>query len=189
MLCVDAIMESSSAHSPSQITSLIKNRLISNIRQNFEPVQLPATRLLHYGLYKRKKKKNLYVCAVLMMQQNISAYGTVQVLTCKSLFSFPVYKYTMYVHVCAETCVCISTLLAVGALPLVADLQEGCRTRTCPAAVANTFTKILFLCLTEEKRVNILTCTLYSTTMNRINCMTYTAAPDLSKTTTGKTPV
>lgn len=88
MLCADAIMESSSAHSPSQITSLMKNMLISNIRQNFEPVQLPAMHLLQDCLYKRKKKENLYVCAVLTMQQNISAYATRQVLTCKSLFSF-----------------------------------------------------------------------------------------------------
>lgn len=36
------------------------------------------------------------------------------------------------------------------------NLQEGCRIRTCPVAVARAFSKAFFLCLTEEKQVNMI---------------------------------
>lgn len=36
------------------------------------------------------------------------------------------------------------------------NLQEECSTRTCPAAAARSFSKVYFLCLTEEKQVNMI---------------------------------
>lgn len=70
-LCADAIMESSFAQSPAQITSLMKNMLISNIRHNFEPMQLPGMHLLQHVLYKRKKKR-IYMSVLSSLCKEIS---------------------------------------------------------------------------------------------------------------------